>query len=133
MHVAAVGSRSEAAESSTLPAIWMHSWGSRYLNPSKGGRGHEVAKRRSAALWVSLKLSTAYIHTQGGQRKRNPHNSAMMQIGERLGLLHSIHCVTAWARLPVKSMNTSKQHFLGNSPQKSDTLTPLGYDLNPKT
>lgn len=59
MHVAAVGSRSEAAASSTLPAIWMQSWGSRYLNPSRGGRGHEVAKRRSAALWLSLKLSTA--------------------------------------------------------------------------
>lgn len=36
--------------------------GSRYLNPSRGGRLHAVTNRRKAFCWSGVKLSSACIH-----------------------------------------------------------------------
>ena len=41
----------------------MHRAGSRYLNPSRGGRLHAVTKRRKAFCWSGVKSCSACIHT----------------------------------------------------------------------
>lgn len=62
MHVAAVGSRSREPAASTLPLIWMHSCGSRYLRPGM----HSRKKCNKALCWCYEAGSTQ--RTRSGEQ-----------------------------------------------------------------